>query len=41
MDKSVTGSPVTIDVVSLETGYYILLVSANGMVHSLPLVIAH
>ena len=41
MDKSASGSPVTIDVVSLETGYYIVLVSSNGRVHSLPLVIAH
>lgn len=41
MDKSVSGSPVNIDVVSLETGYYIVLISANGRVHTLPLVIAH
>ncbi len=41
MDKSVKGSPVTLDVVSLETGYYIVLVSAGGEVHSLPLIIVH
>jgi endonuclease I len=41
IDKSVKGSPVTVDVVSLETGYYIVLVSAGGKVHSLPLVIVH
>jgi endonuclease I len=41
MDKSAAGSPVIVDVISLETGYYIVLISANGRVHSSPLVITH
>jgi len=41
MDKSASGNPVTLDVTSFETGYYIIIITGSSRVLSVPLVIAH
>ncbi|MCX6333238.1 MAG: endonuclease [Bacteroidia bacterium] len=41
MNRSVSGNPVSLDVTTFKTGYYIVIVSGNTGVLSVPLVISH
>jgi endonuclease I len=41
MEKQVMGKPVSLDVTSLETGYYILIVSVNNKFLAVPLIVSH
>jgi len=41
MDKTASGNLVSVDVTTYDTGYYILLISGNNRVLSLPLIVAH
>jgi endonuclease I len=41
LDKSVSGRPVVLDVTSLNTGYYILIISGNNKYLTAPLIVLH
>jgi endonuclease I len=41
MDKSAFGNPVTLDLTSFETGYYIIIITGRNSILSIPLIIAH
>jgi endonuclease I len=41
MNKSASGNPVSVDVTSFDTGYYIIIVSGNNRVLSVPLIVTH
>lgn len=41
MDKTASGNLVSVDVTTFETGYYIIIISGNSSILSVPLIVAH
>jgi len=41
MDKMASGNLLSVDVTTFETGYYIIIISGNSSILSVPLIIAH
>ena len=41
MDKSASGNSISVDVTAYDTGYYIIIITGNGRVLSVPLIVAH
>jgi endonuclease I len=41
MNKMVAGRPVTLDVTTYDSGYYIIIVSGNGRILAVPLIVSH
>ncbi len=41
MDKTASGNSISVDVTTYDTGYYIIIITGNGRVLSVPLIVAH